>query len=117
MEDTSTVLLVLEQESNAKTCASLVLQMKMKSAHWSATVNTDSPGISPQPYACLLDGSEVLVELLHTRMQSINLPQARNGPVSIAGSSTDHGSDNTQSFEAQSMWSYLHAMPVEAKLK
>ena len=117
VEDTSTVLLVLEQESNAKTCASLVLQMKMKSAHWSATVNTDSPGISPQPYACLLDGSEVLVELLHTRMQSINLPQARNGPVSIAGSSTGHGSDNTQSFEAQSMWSYLHAMPVEAKLK
>src|ERR1700682_4090080 len=57
VEDTSTVLLVLEQESNAKTCASLVLRMSMKAAKWSATVNTDSPGISPQPYACLLDGS------------------------------------------------------------
>ena len=121
VEDTSTVLLVLEQESNAKTCASLVLQMQMKSARWSATVkatvNPDSPGISPYPYAYLLDGSDVQAELLHIRIQSINLPQACNSPVSIAGCSADHGSDNTQSFAAQSMWSYLHAMPVEAKLK
>jgi hypothetical protein len=31
----------------------------------------------------------------------------------------DHGYDsgNTQSFSAQSMWSYLHALPVEAQLK
>ena len=121
VEDTSTVLLVLEQESNAKTCASLVLQMQMKSARWSATVKAtvkpDSHGISPYPYAYLLDGSDVQAELLHIRIQSINLPQACNSPVSIAGCSADHGSDNTQSFAAQSMWSYLHAMPVEAKLK
>src|ERR1700731_1190399 len=38
VEDTSTVLLVLEQESNAKTCASLVLQMSMKAAKWSGTM-------------------------------------------------------------------------------
>ena len=36
VEDTATVLLVLEQESNAKTCASLVLQMKGNVARWSS---------------------------------------------------------------------------------
>ena len=37
VEDTSTVLLLMEQESNAKTCASLVVQMKSESAQWSVT--------------------------------------------------------------------------------
>jgi recombination protein RecA len=136
VEDTSTVLLVLEQESNAKTCASLVLRMSMKAAKWSGTagrnVNNDTAGISRQSHGCLphgclpharlLDGSDVQAEMLHTRMQSINFQQAQNGPVSIerhfAGrDSTDRSDDNIQSFAAQSIWSYLHAMPVEAKLK
>jgi hypothetical protein len=60
--------------------------------------------------------------MLHTRMQSINFQQARNGPVSIERhfperNSTDRSDENKQSFAAQSIWSYLHAMPVEAKLK
>jgi hypothetical protein len=111
VEDTSTVLLLLEQESNAKTCASLVLQMKSNAAHWSGTPKS-------LPHVCLLDGADVQAELLHTRIQSINFSQACDGPVSIA-SARSHGSDNakTQSFAAQSIWSYLHAMPVEAKLK
>jgi recombination protein RecA len=155
VEDTSTVLLVLEQESNAKTCASLVLRMSMKAAKWSgageSNVNDKAEGIKTTeisrhsrgslaqeflangclPHACLsharlLDGSDVQAEMLHTRMQSINFQQAQNGPVSIerhfAGHDFAHSGDgferNTmQSFAAQSMWSYLHAMPVEAKLK
>ena len=119
VEDTSTVLLVLEQESNAKTCASLVLQMKMKAANWSGTGEPDRAEILPPAHARLFDGAEVQAELLHTRVQSINMPQACNGPVAIDGRSAgrDHGYDggNTQSFSAQSMWSYLHAMPVEAQ--
>jgi hypothetical protein len=119
VEDTSTVLLVLEQESNAKTCASLVLQMKMKAANWSVTGELEHAGISAPAYAHLFDGAEVQAELLHTRMQSINVPQACNGPVSIDGRSSgrDHDSGTTQSFSAQSMWSYLHAIPVEVKPK
>jgi recombination protein RecA len=156
VEDTSTVLLVLEQESNAKTCASLVLRMSMKAAKWSGAreskVNDKTAGISTTgiktteisrhsrgslareflvngclPHACLsharlLDGSDVQAEMLHMRMQSINFQRAQNGPISIARhfaghNSTDHSDENTQSFGAQSMWSYLHALPVEAKLK
>ena len=122
VEDTSTVLLVLEQESNAKTCASLVLQMKMKAANWSVTGELERAEILPLPHTYLFDGAEVQAEMLHTRVQSINVPQACNGPVAIDGRSAGHdhdgyGGGNTQSFSAQSMWSYLHAMPVEAKPK
>jgi recombination protein RecA len=140
VEDTSTVMLVLEQESNAKTCASLVLRMSMKAAKWSGTagsnVQDETAGISRHshkrlthgclPHARLLDGSDIQAEMLHTRMQSINFQQTQNGPVSIerhfaerdfANDSRDFERSHTQSFAAQSIWSYLHAMPVEAKLK
>jgi len=130
VEDTSTVLLLLEQESNAKTCASLVLQMKRKAARWSAApdraANEGSAEISRAlcfSHACLLEGADVQAEMIHTRMQSINMPRTGKRPVSIAAGfsggaadlSTDLGSDTAQSFSAQSIWSYLHAMPVEAK--
>jgi recombination protein RecA len=145
VEDTSTVLLVLEQESNAKTCASLVLRMSMKAAKWSgmagSNVKEDTAVISRHsherlgheclahaclPHVRLLDGSDVQAEMLHTRVQSINFQQAQNVPVSIerhfagrdfANSSHSFDSSHAQSFAAQSIWSYLHAMPVEAKLK
>jgi recombination protein RecA len=161
VEDTSTVLLVLEQESNAKTCASLVLRMSMKGAKWSGagenvndhTSVINTVGISRHshkfvahellahgclqhaglPHARLLDGSDVQAEMLYTRMQSINFQQtqrgfqqAQNGLVSIerhfagrdfANSSDGFERSDTQSFSAQSVWSYLHALPVEAKLK
>jgi len=157
VEDTSTVLLVLEQESNAKTCASLVLRMSMKGAKWSdageSNANDKTAGIKTTEisrhsrgslaqevlakgclaHARLLDGSDVQAEMLHTRMQSINFQQAQNGfqqaqngPVSIekhfaerdfANSSDGFERSNTQSFSAQSVWSYLHDLPVEAKLK
>jgi recombination protein RecA len=152
VEDTSTVLLVLEQESNAKTCASLVLRMSMKAAKWSGvgesnvnekTSEINAAGISGHlhsheflahgrlphvclPHARLLDGSDVQAEMLHTRIQSINFQQAQNRPVSIerhfagrdfANSNDGFERSTTQSFAAQSMWSYLHAISVEAKLK
>jgi hypothetical protein len=167
VEDTSTVLLVLEQESNAKTCASLVLRMSMKGAKWSSTreshvedttVGINATGIKATEisrhsrgsltqevlaqgclvhaglaHARLLDGSDVQAEMLHTRIQSVNFQQmqnefrqAQNGPVSIerhfAGHDLANSSDgfersDTQSFSAQSVWSYLHGLPVEAKLK
>ncbi len=162
VEDTSTVLLVLEQESNAKTCASLVLRMSMKAAKWSgageSNVKDKTAGIKATEisrhscgslaqevlakgclaqaglaHARLLDGSDVQAEMLHTRMQSINFQQTQNGfqqvqngAVSIerhfaerdfANSSDGFERSDTQSFSAQSVWSYLHALPVETKLK
>jgi hypothetical protein len=162
VEDTSTVLLVLEQESNAKTCASLVLRMSMKGAEWSDTAESDvsdnaaeikAAEVSRQLHACmaderlahgsllhgclpharLLDGSDVQAEMLHTRIQSVNFKRAQNdfkqtqnGPVSIerhfvgrdfANSNDGFERSAAQRFAAQSIWRYLHDLPVEAKLK
>jgi recombination protein RecA len=56
VEDTSTVLLVLSQESNAKSCASLVLRVEKEASRWSLQKRkSDTAFHTP---ACLLDGSE-----------------------------------------------------------
>jgi recombination protein RecA len=82
VEDTSTILLILSQESNAKTCASLVLRLEREAAHWSepqpetqpAAANAHTPG-------CLLKGASHAAEavrsaLQHKRPHPINEPSA-----------------------------------------
>jgi recombination protein RecA len=65
VEDTSTVLLVLSRESNAKTCASLVLRVEKEKTRWSlqkrktATIAFHTPG-------CLLDGSACSAEIVRS---------------------------------------------------
>jgi hypothetical protein len=121
--------------------------MSMKGAKWSGTAESNvndntavinTAGISRHsherlahgclrhaclPHARLLDGSDVQAEMVHTRIQSINFQQAQNEPpLSIARhfarrDSTDHSEQNIRSFTTQSIWSYLHDLPVEAKTK
>ena len=68
VEDTATVLLVLAQESNAKTCASLVLRVEKEAARWSlqtrqgATAGLHTPG-------CLLDGSACTAEMVRSLLR------------------------------------------------
>ncbi|HXN24841.1 MAG TPA: hypothetical protein VOA41_19075 [Candidatus Dormibacteraeota bacterium] len=68
VEHTPTILAVLEQESNAKTCASLVLQLRTESARWCSTLATHNPKVSEYPFARLLDGFVVHAELLCSRI-------------------------------------------------
>ena len=85
VEDTSTILVILEQEPNAKTCASLVLQLGSEPAIWSSSSEegarplgvagvggsrgTQAAGFLPHSSACLLDSFPVRAELLRSRMQ------------------------------------------------
>jgi recombination protein RecA len=142
VEDTATVLLVMEQESNAKTCASLVLQMQGNAAQWSAGAvgqrdeHVVAAERSMHSWARLLQGAEVRAEMSHARIQSVNHPPANgechgngdlppgNGAISIAagrfgsaGVGHEYDGGLVKTFSAQSMWSYLHAVPVEAKLE
>ena len=55
VENTSTILLVLSRESNAKTCASLVLRLEKESAAWSLRERS-RPSRGFHTPACLLDG-------------------------------------------------------------
>jgi len=70
VEDTPTIFMVLEQESNAKTCASLVLRMEERAAEWCRTSSSGDrmEEIFRHPYACLFDGAAIRMEVM--RMQS-----------------------------------------------
>ena len=75
VEDTPTVLLVLEQEPNAKTCASLVLQLAAEVGRWTSTDADPSAHAilnrSPcrNPSARLLDGATIRMQVLRSRVQ------------------------------------------------
>jgi recombination protein RecA len=69
VEDTPTILVVLEQEANAKTCASLVLRLDAKPARWSEAVNTQVQDFSGYPFARLLTGFQVCTEVIRSRVQ------------------------------------------------
>lgn len=69
VENTSTILLLLDQESNAGSCASLVLRLGSESSCWSET-QTRRTAVFPNSCACLLDGSQVHVELVRSRLKS-----------------------------------------------
>jgi len=129
VEDTPTVLVVLEQESNAKTCASLVLQMDSESARWSTTVETQGARFSQYTHAYLLDGAQVQPQLLHSRMQSINAAHLLDRTVAIRTSTgtslgtsvrTSVGIRNAgdvKSFQTETVWSHLDSLPSDQKPK
>lgn len=135
VEDTPTILVVLEQEPNAKACASLVLQLATEPAIWSNTIETHDADFPPHPSACLFDSFEIRAEVLHSRMQAIE-PQldlkrtgtsaehfTSTGAVGFLGTSplvAGRVGDHTVStapgcFKTKSMWSYLGGVPAALK--
>jgi len=92
VEDTSTILLVFSQESNAKMCASLVLRVEREAAEWSGQgqVGTSAAGCSTGKSACathtpgcLLDGAAHTAEVVralakHKRPRVIDQPSFKN---------------------------------------
>jgi recombination protein RecA len=79
VEDTSTVLLVLSQESNAKTCASLVLRVEKEASRWSLQKRKGAAETFHTP-ACLLDGSECSAEIVRSlqRHKKLHFIDRRN---------------------------------------
>jgi hypothetical protein len=69
VEHTPTILLVLEQEPHAKTCASLVLRMETEAARWSQAT-PDHQNVC-DPHARLFAGSLLRAELIRSRVQSV----------------------------------------------
>ena len=67
VEDTPTVLVLLEQESNAKTCASLRLRMEAEAAHWARTMPVPDADFVRNSLGWLLDGLSARGEVLRSR--------------------------------------------------
>lgn len=69
VENTSTILLLLDQESNAGSCASLVLRLGLGPSRWVAPQTQRT--LFPSNFcACLFDGSQLHVEVVRSRLNS-----------------------------------------------
>jgi hypothetical protein len=72
VEHTPTILVVLEQESNAKTCASLVLRLRTEETYWSQTSEKSEEFSLPHSPGCLLDGWKSHAEMIRSRAKGEN---------------------------------------------
>jgi hypothetical protein len=83
VEDTSTILLVMEQETNAKTCASLVLRLEAGPPRWSQIESAQASEL--HPHTRLWRGVEIATEVVRSRIQieadfhSLNCSDGTNG--------------------------------------
>lgn len=69
VENTSTILLLLDQELNAGSCASLVLRLGFEPSYWSG-LKAEKVPFHSNSCACLLDGSQIHAELVRSRLKS-----------------------------------------------
>ena len=116
VEDTPTILLVLEQESNAKTCASLVLGLGLDSARWKAT--SEAAGGQAHPFACLLDGMQARAELLRSKIEPVAGIFAHHCSAPRSAHATKSFRSGLETiFEAKTIWSYPSSLPAEPNPK
>jgi hypothetical protein len=71
VENTPTILLVLSRESNAKTCASLVLRMERAAARWSLK-DRQYPSRDFHTPASMLDGWTTTAEMIRSKARRKN---------------------------------------------
>ena len=91
VEDTPTILVLLDQEPNAKTCASLVLRLGSEPARWSGTILDSSGELSGHASACLLQGVGVRAEVVRSNVQALD-----GGVAAVDGSVGE--------FETKAVW-------------
>src|SRR5579863_8047725 len=104
VESTPTILVVLEQESNAKTCASLVLQLRMQQAQWSRTSGMAQEALLPHSAGYLLEGSMNYAEMIRSRAK-------REGDRLIQQEIFMHDGGSGIEFETEAMEIYSRALP------
>lgn len=79
VESTPTILVLLEQESNAKTCASLVLELRAQKTRWLQTSGSEEISLPHSP-ACLLGGWKSHAEIIRSslrRKSQVSIPHDR----------------------------------------
>jgi hypothetical protein len=118
VEDTPTILLLLEQEPNAKTCASLVMRLEQRVARWAEaspqvaqalmfTQRNEGPvrpiaaprffrELTHYPFAKLLRGFAVGGDVMRSRIQ---IPEQRVVNIRAGTCSTDR-----EMFETETIW-------------
>lgn len=100
IENTPTVLLLIEQESNAKTCASLVLRLGMEAARWkSAAANPRGRMVM---HSRLLGGMAAHAGVVHSRMKLGSVVPFARGETAAGQEARERGAI----FEMAARWKY-----------
>jgi recombination protein RecA len=114
VEDTPTILMLLEQESNAKSCASLGLRLEAGAAGWSRMPVENAAGrienYSRLPWGWLLEGRSARGEVSRSRMQKGSAGYFRGG---FAG---EPQGASAGIFRTQIDWDFF-SLPIAAKRK
>jgi recombination protein RecA len=114
VEDTPTVLVLLEQESNAKSCASLGLRLEAGAAGWSRMPVEGTAGraedYSRLPWGWLLEGRNTRGEVSRSRVQKGNAGYFRGGFAAAPGTAS------AGIFKTQMDWDFF-SLPIAAKRK
>lgn len=74
VENTSTIFLALEQEANAKTCASLVLKLEAGAVHWASPQRCQIfvEDLCQSSFSLLLNSVELRANVLRSRMNPVH---------------------------------------------
>jgi recombination protein RecA len=99
VENTSTILLLLDRESNAGTCASLVLRLASEPARWAEPEPQARRAVTANSCACLLDGAQIQAQLVRSRLQTAS---GARKDRSFAGK---HDAGPAASFRTKTEWS------------
>ena len=110
VEDTPTILMVMEQEANAKTCASLVLRLEARPGEWSeAGSSRGGCDFLRDSMGRLFRGFEVGADVVRTRVQDVNEVMAINQFSSWRTAGFDAGAgsrlERVAGFKAATNWS------------
>ena len=111
VEDTSTILMVLEQEANAKTCASLVLRLEARPAEWSEAGAWQGEREAGRNFmrhsmARLFRGFAIGADVVRTRVQDVNEGMAINNYSSQkAGFDSGEKQERVAIFRTTTNWS------------
>ena len=101
VENTPTILILLNRESQAKTCASLVLRLEAEPTCRIAVPEICGPGFFRHSVSCLFDGFEVRAERIRSRVQSVANAYGGHG----AAPAIADGRAST--FKTKALWSYF----------
>ena len=106
IENTSTILLLLDQESNAGSCASLVLRLGLEHSHWTAPQTQRT--LFSASWACLFEGSQLQAELARSRLKSATRHK-------IESFARMHETGPVANFQTRSKWSDFRETVIETK--
>ena len=107
VENTSTILLLLDQESNAGTCASLALRLGFAPSRWAP--QTQQMSFPRNSCACLFDGSQIQVELARSRQKS------SSGGHKIQSLERVNGTSPATHFRTKPNWSDCSERVIKTK--